>query len=216
MKASFKLLESQSEINKSIVKQISKSLNVAVMGAVPVIADRIKSLVRNAITSSPEYNELLGGSLQAELGVPSSGSRLSRILDTWLKSMQISKQPIRASGSKIVGGMTITMIRDDYADVLGTAEASYITAKGQKIAWLDWLLMAGDKTLVADYIFTEDIGRGKSRTGLGLMKREKKKRWHVPREFAGTIKNNFVTRALSKLENQVVNIMQAEIAKRLK
>tara|TARA_R100000008_G_C3586611_1_gene172929 strand:- start:2389 stop:3042 length:654 start_codon:yes stop_codon:yes gene_type:complete len=217
MKANFKLLESQAEINKKIVKQLATSLNSAVMGAVPTIASQIKNLVRTAITSAPEYNELSGGSLQAELGVPSSESRLARILDVWLGSMQISKKPVRASGNRIVGGISISMIKDDFSDVLGTAEASYTTAKGIRIPWLRWLLIAGDETkLVADYVFTEDTSFGNSRTGLGLMRSQRGGRWHVPREFAGTIKNNFVTRALSKLETQVINIMQTEIAKRLK
>ena len=216
MKANFKLLESDAEISKRISKQIADSLNSAVMGAVPTISSRIKSLVRNAIVSSPEYISLLGGVLQGELGVPSSGERLSRILDIWLKSMKISRKPIRSVGSRISGGITVTMIRDDYGDVLGTAEASYTTSKGRNIPWLEWLLIAGDKTLVADYIFTEDISTGISRTGLGLMRQKNTGRWHVPREFAGTATNNFVTRALSRLEGEVIAIMQKEVAKRLK
>ena len=217
MRANFKLVESQAEINRRIVKQIASSLNAAVTSAIPVISSKIKDAVKTAITSSREYGELLGGSLQAELGVPDSGSKLARILDIWLASMKISKTPIRASSGRIVGGISIVMIREDYADVLGTSEASYTTLKGRKIPWLKWLLIAGDDTkLVADYVFTDDVSRGNSRTGLGLMRSQRGGRWHVPREFAGTIKNNFVTRALSTLESQVITIMQNEIAKRLK
>jgi len=216
VRAKFKLVESHAEINKEISKQIAKSLNSAVSGAVTTISSRIKILVKNAIVNSPEYNSLLGGHLQGELGVPSSGGRLSSILDTWLGSMQVSKKPIRAAGNKITGGLTITMIRDDYGDVLGSPEASYVTREGRQIPWLEWLLVAGDRTLVTNYVFTEDTGRGRSRTGLGLMRYRPTGRWHVPREFAGTKQNNFVTRALSKLEGQVIDIMQVEIAKRLK
>ncbi len=217
MRANFKLVESQAEINRRIVKQIASSLNAAVTSAIPVISSKIKDAVKTAITSSREYGELLGGSLQAELGVPDSGGKLARILDIWLASMKISKTPIRASSGRIVGGISIVMIREDYADVLGTSEASYTTLKGKKIPWLQWLLIAGDDTkLVADYVFTDDVSRGNSRTGLGLMRSQRGGRWHVPREFAGTIKNNFVTRALSTLEGQVITIMQNEIAKRLK
>jgi len=212
----FKLLESENEINKRIVKQIANSLNSAIMGAVPTISSQIKNLVKNAIVSSPEYNSLQGGVLQGELGVPSSGSRLSAILSIWLKNIQISRKPVRPVGDKISGGVTINMIRSDYSDVLGGAESVYITSNGQQIPWLEWLLLAGDKTLVADYIFTEDISFGTSRTGLGLMKYRRTGRWHVPREFAGTIQNNFVTRALSSLGGEVINIMQKEVARRLK
>ena len=159
---------------------------------------------------------MVGGELQAELGVPDSATRLSGILDIWLNSMKISKRTIRPVGGKISGGITINMIKEDYSDVLGTSESFYTTSKGQQIPWLDWLLLAGDRTIVADYIFTEDISFGKSRTGLGLMRHQRAGRWHVPREFAGTAKNNFVTRALSPLQDKVINIMQKEVAKRLK
>ena len=216
MRANFKLLESNAEISKRISKQIAGSLNSAVMGAIPTISSKIKSLVKNAISHSPEYISLQGGTLQGELGVPSSGTRLSRILDIWLESMQISRKQIRSAGNRISGGITISMIRDDYGDVLGTTEASYTTLKGRVIPWLEWLLIAGDKTLVADYVFTEDVSVGTSRTGLGLMRQQNTGRWHVPREFAGTAKNNFVTRALSRLENEVITIMQQEVVRRLK
>ena len=99
---------------------------------------------------------------------------------------------------------------------MGTTEASYTTLKGRVIPWLEWLLIAGDKTLLADYVFTEDVSVGTSRTGLGLMRQQNTGRWHVPREFAGTAKNNFVTRALSRLENEVITIMQQEVVRRLK
>jgi len=216
LKGKFKLLETQSQISKKIVSQIAASLNAALLGATPVISNRIKMLVRNAIVNSPEYNSLVGGDLQAELGIPSSGARLSKILETWLQNIKISKKSVKISSSRISGGISISMIRDDYRDVLGSPDASYITAKGRKIPWLEWLLIAGDTTLISDYIFTENSGRSKSRTGLGIMRYKPSARWHIPREFAGTIRNNFVTRALSKLENQIIQIMQTEIAKRLK
>jgi hypothetical protein len=200
MPLTIKILESNSEISRRILKSLAKSLNDAAMSALPEIIQQIKKIVKAKIEGSREYGELKGGRLQGELGVPNSPSRLSTITEIW-----------------ITGGFSIGMIKKDWSDVLSSPESSYITDKGKNIPWLEWLLIAGDKTIIDDYVFSPNITEGaRSRTGLGIMKQAVKRRWRVPSEYAGTTQNNFVTRSLDGIADDVINIISKEISRKIK
>jgi len=218
VKINLTIKESEAEINRRVIKSLSKSLNEAAMKALPEIVSKIKVAVVNRIKSSDEYAELQGGTLQAQLGVPNSNSRLERITDIWISNISIKRKPIRAMGSnRITGGFSIGMIKKDWSDVLATSDANYTTEKGRKIPWLEWLLIAGDKTIIDDYTFTPDIPpKARSRTGLGIMKANLRRRWGVPSQYAGTTQNNFVTRSLEGIDKEIIAIMQSEISRKMK
>ena len=201
-----------SQFHRDVVREITNRIKREAENIKVAITDKIRTTVREGLVATPEYQSVVQGKLRAELGIPNSDARIVSIVDTWVNNIIVK---VKTSKNPFLS-IEIGMIQDDYGDVLGTAEASYTTSKGRNIPWLEWLLIAGDKTLVADYIFTEDISTGISRTGLGLMRQKNTGRWHVPREFAGTATNNFVTRSLSRLEGEVIAIMQKEVAKRLK
>ena len=217
MKIDLKILENDTTIQKRALKLIKGALDSAIKRSVSVASTEIKSLVRRAIVSSDEYRELLGGELQAELGVPDSATRLDYILQIWLNSLTVSRKPVRISGSSIAGGFSIFMIREDWSDVLGSSAAQYVTIKGKSMPWLEWLLLAGDATIITDYTFSANIPRGfNSRTGGGVMLEAPQRRWSVPRQHAGTAADNFVTRSLYGIGEQIGDIMQREVQKRFK
>jgi hypothetical protein len=89
-----RIVESNAEISRKVLKSLAKSLNKAAMSALPEITQEIKKIVKAAIEGSREYSELQGGTLQAELGVPNAPSRLSKITDIWLSNISIKRKPI--------------------------------------------------------------------------------------------------------------------------
>jgi len=217
MKIGLKLLENDAVIQKRVLKLIKDALDSAIKRSIGIVSTETKNLVRGAIVSSDEYRELLGGELQAELGVADSSTRLGYILEIWLDSLTISRKPVRISGSYITGGFSIFMIKQDWSDVLGSSAAQYVTSKGTVMPWLEWLLLAGDATIIKDYTFSANIPKGfNSRTGGGVMLDAPQKRWSVPRRYAGTAADNFVTRSLQGIGEQVGNLMQKEVQKRFK
>jgi len=206
------LKESEAQITAMINRQLAKKLNSTIKQAAPLIESQIKHLVRGAITGSPEYRELLGGSLQAEMGVPNTQSRLQQILSIFLDSIGVEAGAVSISGSRIRGSVTVFGIPTDFSDVLSSSAATYTTAKGQTIPWLEWLLLAGDKIIISDYEFSSDISPGaKSRTGLGIMKKDTRKRWRVPPQFAGFAEDNFVTRSLESVKPQIEKIIKTNV-----
>lgn len=42
-------------------------------------------------------------------------------------------------------------VRNDFRDLLALSSASFVTEKGAKLDWLDWLLNAGDTVVVAGW-----------------------------------------------------------------
>ena len=215
MKIGLRILENDAVINRHILNALKKGLDSAIKRSIGTVSTQIKSTVKEAITSSPEYRELIGGELQAELGVPESSARLEQILDIWLASVNVSRKPVRISGSSLTGGFALFMIREDWSDVLNSPSSRYVTLKGQQIPWLEWLLLAGDQTIITDYTFSATIPpRYKSRTGKGVMLEAPQRRWHVPRKYSGTALDNFVTRSLSGVGQQIQQVMQKEVQKR--
>ena len=212
VRVSLDLKESEAQISAQINKIIARRLYSALKSAAPAILVEIKDVVRQAIVASPEYRELFGGSLQAELGVPNAGSRIDRILDMWIESIEVQVQSPKSSIRGFTGGLSIVGIRDGYGDVLGSSDATYVTEKGRTIPWLQWLLIEGDRAIIADYTFSSNIGSGqRSRTGLGVMKQDRSKRWRVPPQFSGTSTNNFVTRSLNSVAVQIEKAIQFHV-----
>jgi hypothetical protein len=73
---------------------------------------------------------------------------------------------------------------------------------GKSLHWLEWLSLAGDKTIIKDY----DIVYGpnkRSRTGLAIMRSQSGARWKVPSEFAGNIGDNWITRSIDSISDSI-------------
>jgi hypothetical protein len=82
---------------------------------------------------------------------------------------------------------------------------SVITEKGQQLPWLKWLLFEGTSSIVKDY----DVKFGpntKSRTGEAIMVQTNRS-WRVPPEFAGTIADNWFTRAIDSIDDSIETII---------
>ena len=118
------------------------------------------------------------------------------------------------SGSQIKGGLSIGMIKEDYADVLGMDEATIIDRQtGSVVPWLYWLLLGGGDILVKDYAIK--IGPSKkSRTGNAVMVKSLKN-WRMPSKFVGVADNNWVYRAISQLDSKIETMLQSELEKSL-
>jgi hypothetical protein len=73
------------------------------------------------------------------------------------------------------------------------------------LPWLQWLLLEGNATIVRNY--TVSFGPNRfSRTGFALM-RPSLQSWKVPSEFAGTINDNWITRAIDGAESNIQKLL---------
>lgn len=202
MKFTLKLIESDNEIQTKIISELKNRLNKMLSKAKPIIVNQIKDLVKKNIINEPEYQSLISGQLKYELGVPNV-SIVESIVDIWINNINLENKPIRSNTNSLVGGLTINMIKSDYSDVLSSQNANIIDANtGSVVPWLEWLLLRGGDILVKDY----EVKFGpnpRSRTGMAIMV-SSNRNYRIPPQFAGTPNNNWVYRAISKIDDSSI------------
>lgn len=207
MKFSISLLETNSDIQNAILGAMLPKCSSIISGAKNYLLTEIPPIISEAILNQPEYISLTSGSLRLELGVPDAEQRVSELIKTWISSPAIkSVGPIIKAG-QIRSSISISYIRSDFSDVISTDIAEIIDANtGSVVPWLRWLLLDGSVDLVKGY----DVVFGnnpRSRTG-GAIMRSSTRNWSIPSSFAGTQQDNWITRAINSVSNDIDALLQ--------
>lgn len=210
MKISLSLLESDSDIRKMILDEIIQTLQKALSSAARVLPDRIKNIVKDALKSEPEYQSLMSGNLRLEFGI-ADVSNVDLVINKLVDTLSLNIDTLKRSNNGVRGGITITMMKsDDFNGVISDESASVQDAnKGYSLPWLEWLLLRGNQIIVRKY----NVSFGSyptSRSG-GAVMVESNSSWRVPPEFAGTQSNNWTTRAIEKIEQNIINTLRSSI-----
>jgi len=207
---SLNLLDSNSDITKKILSSLKLEIDRVFTRSIPKIQNEIRNLIRDSLMSEPEYSSLVAGKLKYEFGIPTK-QKVDTIIETWIKNILIKYTPSTISSNSIKATLSLSAIKDDYSEVLNSEAATIIDSNsGAILPWLEWLLLYGGKIIVQN--FSVKMGPSpRSRTGMAIMVKSNGQNWRVPPEFAGTKSNNWVTRALTKIENKVIEVIQKEI-----
>lgn len=207
LKFDLRLLESNTEINKKILEALLKDVDNYLSKIYNAMRSKIPPIIIESIKNQPEYNSLISGSLKGEFGISDPENRLSQILSVIQSGSIVTKNPTKISTRGISGGIQLQMVKADFSDLLTLGSASFVTEKGTQLNWLQWLLIEGDSIIIDEYAYNPG-SNPRSRTGMGVMRKANGAFWRVPPEFAGNIKNNWITRAIdsaSSLINQELN-----------
>ncbi len=196
-------------LEEDVVRALAAHLHLKLHRAVAGIRNSLAASIEAAIVRSPEYSSLLGGRLQAELGVADPVSAMNRIIKAIQDGIQVLVDPVYATGTRLNGGLTIKVLRGDFSEVLDLDVASYRSEGGHQIDWLFWLLKSGDELIIGDYSFFPG-GSKRSRTGLGVMARGGA--WKVPAEFSGRENDNWLTRAMLSVGEEIPLILANQIS----
>jgi hypothetical protein len=210
MKISFKLLESQNTIQKNILSALLPDVKNFMVNAANKMRKAIPPVVVSAIENSPEYNALMGGSLQYELGIPDPGPKLAGLIEIWSSNVDVNYQPPTMTNNGIKSSVSVGIIKIDFSDVLYSEYAQNIdTFRGYSLPWLEWLLLDGTQILVKDY----EVSLGPyptSRTGQAIMSASNQS-WKIPSEYTGTINDNWITRALNNAGSSIEQAIQGAL-----
>lgn len=211
MRISLKILESEKEIVDMILSSLINHIKPKIPNLVRNIKQQLPSIIVEALVKEPEYQSLKNGQLRYEFGIPDTAV-VDNIINLWANNFYIKSQPISKTNNQVKYSLFIGMIEENFDDVLSTNDSVvYDTVSGIFLPWLEWLLLEGGKILVRNY----QVRMGpnpRSRTGMAVMV-QSKKNWRVPNEFAGTVKNNWVTRALGNIDDQLVQLIKKETGK---
>jgi hypothetical protein len=209
MKFSLKILESHDEIRKTILNTIMSEMDIVLKKSLPSISDKIKDLAKKSLMQEPEYSSLVSGKLKAEFGIPDS-NKVDMVVDGLVNTLKIESNQLKINRNGISGGFTLTMIgSSDMSGIIFTDMASVMDDKGYYLPWLEWLLLRGNQIIVRNY--SVNMGPNpNSRSGMAIMI-PSSSNWRVPPEYAGTIQNNWTTRAIDRIEPEVYNTIISTI-----
>jgi len=208
MKVQFKLLDTSKDIQNKILQALLPDVVSLMNNAVSVIKKNLPDIVLSGISAAPEYQSLVGGNLQYELGIPDPANKIGGLLDIWAKNIQYEYTKPTLSNSRIISKFSASMIKADFSDVLYTDYAMVQDySRGYSLPWLEWLLLNGSATIIPFHqvVFGPNPN---SRTGFAVMRNVGSEYWKVPSEFAGTIADNWITRSLESVSPNIQQLVE--------
>lgn len=210
---SLNLVENQNEIAKGLNKALLSEINSRLPRVFRKSEKYIKSTVMSAIRNQPEYGALVSGELKDEFGLTNARGKVDAILLTLEDSLYARYKKPFIKGNFINGGFTISIINAGFSDILSMPEAIQMTEKGVPLEWLKWLLLEGDTTIISGYEFKIGGKNSKSRTGGGIMSAAVSGSWRVPPDYSGTMGDNWLTRAIDSVSDDIESNLKALMQK---
>jgi hypothetical protein len=205
VKLSFKVITPGQEIENKILNAITKSLSGALAKVESKLQSQFIKLTTSALLGAPEIQSIRGGTLFAEFGDPEAPQKIANVVSIIANSWQFQLTPLRKTQNQVKGELR-AVLSVDISSI--AALGAYQTEKGTNIPWLEWLLTLGDRIIVLDHEVTFDNPQS-SRTGAATMKAGSG--WRVPPEFSGTADDNFITRSVGDVLNEISQIIRKEL-----
>lgn len=206
MKLSLKILESDREIAKGLLKVLLPDITKDFNSAVRQISTELPGIINSIVTNTEEYSSLLSGQLKYDLGIPDAGPKIAGLIDTWVRGIVIDPDPPRIINNQIKASISASAFKVDFSDVLQLSEARvYDYVRRYDLPWLEWLLFYGTAPIITgfDVVYMKT---SRSRTGGAVMRTGDS--WSVPQEFAGTIQDNWITRSIKEHEKEIMSLLE--------
>ena len=204
------------EVDKSSIEQVLSVGLYRLLGnrldkkKIDIIKD-IRNIFLLHFQRHPTYESLLSGELQGEFGLTDSKNKLDIISNAIAESLKIVVQQVSIKGGKLKGGLIITSDLAEMSNVLASPAAVQSTEKGQQLPWLEWLLYRGDTQIVREYQYVKSARH--SRTGKGIMRKNVKRTWGVPPQYAGVAGKNFLTEVFDNANQDIIQYIKSNMEK---
>lgn len=207
MQFELEIIEKDNIIASELLKALVPEIDSYLKQKLNRIKSELPSFIISIITSTDTYASLIGGQLQYEFGIPDASVKLNEIFNIWASNIVVNYKAPKISSGRISASFSVSIIRSDFSDVLSSDAALVIdTLRGYSLPWLEWLLLEGNKTIIKNQQVVFRPSKF-SRTGIAIMQ-ESNKSWKVPAQFAGTITNNWITRAIDDNEASIDNFLE--------
>lgn len=193
-------------MHQDILSEFLRHVANALNAAVPIIQSRTRTIVAEALRASDGWAAINNGELADVLCIEHGSSALNQIERAIIENIQIIRRPVSIGGQYITGGFSVNILDDSYKEVLSAGNTSYSTVNGKLIPWLEWLLF---------YDTGPVIRKGKLiRTNRGVIAARDNNDLYIPSAYAGVQNDNFLTRAIQPLEQEIGTMIEQEVERR--
>jgi len=214
MRLNISLLESDTEIRNLILNNLSNKISSGLQRSINPLTQAIKIIISKALQSQPEYQSLTSGQLRKEFGIANINN-VNIVIDNLVNTLIVEVLPIKIINTGLIGGISIKMIPSDtFGGILSDDSANVVDEdRGYRLPWLEWLLLKGTDIIIRNYQVKFGPNPN-SRSGDAIMI-SSSKNWRVPPEFIGTANNNWTTRAIESVENDLINTINSILERNL-
>ena len=211
MSISLKIIDSIKSIEKNINSAIAIEINNILSSKQNYLLSEVKKRIPLWIESQPEIISLKSNdifSLAGQLGIPGDVTYVVNAITNAVKESTSIKFIKYTPNLKGVG-LELHFQPSDFKNLLSLNEG-HVNYNNGDLHWLDWLLIKGNAVIITNYQYNPSTGLGRS--GLGNM--IPGNFFRIPPQFAGTIQDNFVTRAFlnQNVENEILNLFKSVLS----
>jgi len=203
MSVGLNLLQNNSDIEKGLLLELANQINKRAYSIRSRVQLYSQALVEDRLSNCPEVIALLdeNSDLHKQFGAPSENVKQVMIL--FSKSVVCSVNPLTVVSRGISTKPLFTIKSIFVSELESSPLASVLTNKGKELHWLNWLLVCGDSIVIEGFHYGLPNSYERkhfSREG-GLM--YKGNQWFVPPQYSGDDTNNFITRSLQGIEDDI-------------
>jgi len=180
------------------------------------IRKKITVLLEDALVDSPTVSSLLSGKLRDDFGLSAENAvaAVTQIIDNVTKRIDLKLAKSNNSLAYIV--LEINPVDEEFYKSISSG--SRVSKSGESVDWLEWLLTRGSQVIIGDY-YTFDKAKGRTLSGgKTVMKKigpKAKEPFRVDPQHAGTLEDNFITRAIESKSQEIVNILNEGVKNEL-
>lgn len=172
------------------------------------IKPEIIAILTRALNDSSTVKALREGKLRDDFGI--FGNMVDIAIDNIIKILadNIDTQPKKSNKKKGVS-ISANLMPSDISVLTSVGGGSYQTESGD-INWMDWLLTRGSQVIIKDFWLFEHA-KGTTRSGgkevMVKISKNKRDPFRVDPQHAGTRTNNFITRALDTVRDDIASVI---------
>lgn len=179
------------------------------------VKPNISNIISKELNNSSTVIELLGGKLKDDFGLFGNVAKvtIANIINHLSENINIIITKSAAAGSILT--ISVELLSGDITKLIAVPGASFPVRGGTgSIDWLEWLLTRGTQVIIGDYwIYPNAKGRTRSGGDKIMQKISGKARdpFRVDPNYAGTINDNFITRSVESVADDILNVVASEI-----
>jgi hypothetical protein len=205
------------KIHFAVKRDVIKKMNLIIPIVKSETKSKVSSLILTALNDSNTVQSLLSGKLKDDFGL--FGNVVNTTINNIVKEISNGidlKMDISNKSDTIVTTTLYILPYSDFPKIASVPGASFPSKRGN-VDWLEWLLARGTQVVIGDFwIFPYAKGITRS-GGTSIMKEiesKPRKPFRVDPNYAGTLTDNFITRAIQSISDDILKILKMEIDRR--